>query len=145
MFPVNIATFLIKNTYFKKHLRTAASVLAPSPIPGGSSLIQVVSICSGWFRVVLARSRWFLVLVCTDFSNRFYILPTENYYTQKNDFYLEGDTNRLFHCKKCVQVSNVQVSNVYEVSLRIQSECRKIRTRKNSVSGHFSRSVCMYE
>ena len=29
----------------------------------------------------------------------------------------------------------------YEVSLRIQSECGKIRTRKNSVSGHFSRSV----
>ena len=27
----------------------------------------------------------------------------------------------------------------YSVSLRIQSECRKIRTRKNSVSGHFSR------
>ena len=25
--------------------------------------------------------------------------------------------------------------------LRIQSECRKIRTRKNSVFGHFSRSV----
>ena len=29
----------------------------------------------------------------------------------------------------------------YEVSLRIQSECGKIRTRKNSVSGHFSRSM----
>ena len=28
----------------------------------------------------------------------------------------------------------------YEVSLRIQSECGKIRTRKNSVFGHFSRS-----
>ena len=27
------------------------------------------------------------------------------------------------------------------VSLRIQSECRKIRTRKNSVLGHFSRST----
>ena len=26
------------------------------------------------------------------------------------------------------------------VSLRIQSECEKIQTRKNSVSGHFSRS-----
>ena len=31
----------------------------------------------------------------------------------------------------------------YGVSLRIQSECGKIRTRKNSVFGHFSRSVCM--
>ena len=29
----------------------------------------------------------------------------------------------------------------YGVSLRIESECRKIRTRKNSVYGHFSRSV----
>ena len=29
----------------------------------------------------------------------------------------------------------------YEVSLRIQSECGKIRTRNNSVFGHFSRSV----
>ena len=29
----------------------------------------------------------------------------------------------------------------YGVSLRIQSECRKIRTRKNSVFGHFSRSA----
>ena len=28
----------------------------------------------------------------------------------------------------------------YEVSLRIQSECGKIRTRKISVPGHFSRS-----
>ena len=28
----------------------------------------------------------------------------------------------------------------YEISLRIQSECGKIRTRKNSVFGHFSRS-----
>ena len=30
----------------------------------------------------------------------------------------------------------------YRVSLRIQSEYGKIRTRKNSVFGHFSRSVC---
>ena len=28
----------------------------------------------------------------------------------------------------------------YSVSLRIQFECRKIQTRKNSVFGHFSRS-----
>ena len=30
-----------------------------------------------------------------------------------------------------------------DVSLRIQSECGKIRTRKNSVFGHFSRSACL--
>ena len=29
----------------------------------------------------------------------------------------------------------------YSVYLRIQSECRKMRVRKNSVFGHFSRSV----
>ena len=32
----------------------------------------------------------------------------------------------------------------YSVSLRIQSECGKIRTRKHSVFGHFSRSVMFY-
>ena len=31
----------------------------------------------------------------------------------------------------------------YGVSLRIQSECEKIWTRKNSVFGHFSRIVCL--
>ena len=36
------------------------------------------------------------------------------------------------HCVKSVQI--------YSINLRIQSECRKILTRKNSVSGHFSRS-----
>ena len=30
----------------------------------------------------------------------------------------------------------------YSISLRIQSKCGKIRTRKNSVFGHFSRSGC---
>ena len=31
-------------------------------------------------------------------------------------------------------------TGIYGVNLRIQSECRKIQTRKNSVLGHFSRS-----
>ena len=31
-----------------------------------------------------------------------------------------------------------------EVNLRIQSKCRKIRTRKNYVFGHFSCSVCIF-
>ena len=31
--------------------------------------------------------------------------------------------------------------NTLQVSLRIQSECGKLRTRKDSVFGHFSRSV----
>ena len=33
----------------------------------------------------------------------------------------------------------------YSVSLRIQLECGKIRTRKNSVFGHFSPSVVVWE
>ena len=32
-------------------------------------------------------------------------------------------------------------AEIYEVNLCIQSECRKIRTRNNSVFGLFSRSV----
>ena len=32
-------------------------------------------------------------------------------------------------------------TEIYSVNLPIQSECRKIRTRNNSVFGHFSRSV----
>ena len=32
-------------------------------------------------------------------------------------------------------------TEIFSVSLRIYSECGKIRTRKNSTSGHFSRSV----
>ena len=34
----------------------------------------------------------------------------------------------------------IKPGKIYGVNLRIQSEYRKIRTRKNSVSGHFSRS-----
>ena len=47
-------------------------------------------------------------------------------------------------CVKSVQMRNFFWSVFYHiwtwVSLRIQSKCRKIRTRKNSVFGHFSRS-----
>ena len=51
------------------------------------------------------------------------------------------------HWVKCVQkrsfFSSVfsRIRTEYGVSLCIQSECGKIRTRKNSVFGHFSRSV----
>ena len=53
------------------------------------------------------------------------------------------------HCAKSVQIRVFSgpyfpafglKTERYSVSLRIQSECRKIRTRKNSVSGHFSSS-----
>ena len=56
------------------------------------------------------------------------------------------------HCMKSVQIRSYFWSYFpifglnterYEVSLCIQSECRKIRTRKHSVFGHFSRSeIC---
>ena len=42
-----------------------------------------------------------------------------------------------YHCVKCVQIR----SFFWSVFSRIQSECGKIRTRKNFVFGHFSRSV----
>ena len=39
------------------------------------------------------------------------------------------------------KVSHGNFHALIQVSLRIQSECGKIRTRKNSVFGHFSCSV----
>ena len=57
---------------------------------------------------------------------------------------------KSFHCVKSVQngdfpgpyfpVFGLNMER-YSVSLRTQSKCRKIRTRKKSVFGHFSRSV----
>ena len=53
----------------------------------------------------------------------------------------------LFHCMKSVQIRNFSApyfpafrlnTERYSISLRIQSKCGKIRTRKNSVFGHFS-------
>ena len=47
------------------------------------------------------------------------------------------------HCVKSVQIRSFfcsVFSRIRTLSLRIQSECWKIRTRKNSVFGHFSRS-----
>ena len=50
------------------------------------------------------------------------------------------------YCVKIVQIRSFfwsvfsRILNEYYVSFRIQSECGKIRTRKSSVFGHFSRS-----
>ena len=44
------------------------------------------------------------------------------------------------HCVKSVQIRSYFCSVFSRVSLRIQSECEKIRTRNNSVFGHFLRS-----
>ena len=55
-----------------------------------------------------------------------------------------------FHCVKKVHIPTFSGSyfpvfglntEIYGVNLRIQSKYRKIQTRKNSVFGHFSRSV----
>ena len=55
------------------------------------------------------------------------------------------------HCVKSVQIQSFFWSvlpvfelnmEIYSVNLRIQSECEKIRTRKNSASGRFSGSGC---
>ena len=57
--------------------------------------------------------------------------------------------NRL-HWVKCIQIRSFSCpcfsafaldTEGYKVSLRIQSECGKIRTRKNSVFGYISHSV----
>ena len=53
------------------------------------------------------------------------------------------------HCVKTVQIRSFSGpyfpafglnTEIHSVNLRTQSECGKIRTRKNSVFGHFSRS-----
>ena len=51
------------------------------------------------------------------------------------------------HCVKSVQIWSFfwsvfsRIWTEYSVSVRIRSECEKIRTRKNSVFGHFARSA----
>ena len=61
-------------------------------------------------------------------------------------------SHKVFSCKltinpfslreKCPKVFRIfPHSEKYSVFLRTQSECWKIRTRKNSIFGHFSRSV----
>ena len=57
-----------------------------------------------------------------------------------------------FYCVRSIQIRNFFSdpyfpvfglnTESYRVNLRIQSEYRKIRTRKNSVFGYFSRSNC---
>ena len=68
----------------------------------------------------------------------------------KRDVYLD-------QCVKCVRIrsyfwfvfccfrNEYGDTGIYGVNLCIQSECRKIRTRNNSVFGHISRSGCLAE
>ena len=57
------------------------------------------------------------------------------------------------HCVKSVQIRNFSClyfasfglnTERYKVSLRIQTECGKIQTRRNSVFGHISHSGCYH-
>ena len=43
--------------------------------------------------------------------------------------------------REILRISPHSVRTRYEISLRIQSECGKIRARTNSLFGHFSRSA----
>ena len=71
---------------------------------------------------------------------------TEN---SKEGARLECKNYFISHCVKSVQIrshfwsvfSRIQTEYGEILSLRIQSECGKIRTRNNSVFGHSSRSV----
>ena len=64
--------------------------------------------------------------------------------------FVKPNTPRVLHCVKSAQIRSFSGSNfpafglnteTYSVSLRIQYECVKIRTRKNSVFGHILRSA----
>ena len=63
------------------------------------------------------------------------------------DLSLNQDDTDVFHSVKSVQIQSCFCSVLYciriEVNLRIQSKYRKIRTRNNSVFGHFSRSALL--
>ena len=50
-----------------------------------------------------------------------------------------AETKRWQHCMKSVRIRS-KSTDIYEVNPRIQSGYRKIRTRNNSVFGHFSRN-----
>ena len=65
-----------------------------------------------------------------------------------------SETSLQRHCVKSVRIRRFSGpyfpvfglnTEIYGVNLRIQSEYRKIRTKKNSVFGHFSRSEVLLE
>ena len=70
------------------------------------------------------------VLLCTG-------CKTLNDLSSENDVNISGDLEVLHEGS---WITGLQNPIQYSVSLRIHFECGKIRTRKNSVFGHFSRS-----
>ena len=67
-----------------------------------------------------------ITLICVMIRNLLIIMATHCILLKKSMFELE------LHCVKCVQIRSF-----------IWSECGKIRTTKNSVFGHFSRSAIL--
>ena len=70
-----------------------------------------------------------------------------SYNLRRNNTFKRRQVHTVYHCVKSVQIRSFlwsvfsRIRTEYGEILRIQSECGKIRTRKNSVFGHFSRSV----
>ena len=58
-------------------------------------------------------------------------------YISNEESFQSPITTLPLHCVKSIQIQNF----FWSIFSYIQSEYRKIRTRKNSVFGHFSRSV----
>ena len=65
-------------------------------------------------------------------------------------FRLNDERENIIHCVKSVEIQSFfwavfsSIRAEYggiRISLRIQFKCGKIRARKNSVFGHFSRSI----
>ena len=99
-----------------------------------------------YFWITLFVLPWFwegysgLLIICqTDYSIYFKlgIFPWFRSHTWK--YNIQANKRLTMHCVKSVQIRSYFWS-IYIVNLCIQSEQRKIRTRNNSVFGHFSRS-----
>ena len=72
-----------------------------------------------------------------DYSIHSKLFPWFRSHTWK--YNIQANKRLTMHCVKSVQIRSYFWS-IYIVNLCIQSEQRKIRTRNNSVFGHFSRS-----
>ena len=70
----------------------------------------------------------------------------ENLFVQIHNFIIENDKVSIYGVFSGPYFLAFGLNTErYEVSLRIQSKCGKIRTRKNSVYGHFPRRECFMQ
>ena len=103
------------------------------------------------------HKKWKFSLTEEILNGRFYVLCSEIFVRPLTMFekklfktlFVSWSCHYL-HCLKCVQIRSYFWSvfscirtkyDIYSVNLRIQFECRKIRTRNNTVFGQFSRSA----